>query len=544
MTDQPTTQSATSESIFARWAQAGALLCFALYVLFAPHSIAGAWIALSFAILCWLVRTLATRRFGFVRTAFDVPAWTLFALSIISAALSYEPRESLAKLSAVTLFLIFYLTHSVLTQRAVRWLTLLLLASGVAGVLWGAGELVRGRGVIITEIAATSPLKNTRLQTGDCIWRVGYRRVASVADIDEALRNVGVGRETSISVISRGEHVEWRVPPLNEKDLAAASASGLAGGGRTHRFRASGWTRHYETFAEVLQLLAQLALGLALAHLLRRGTTDRATATIPATNSQTAASSSLKNSVQKNSPRAVLLFALMTATLAAGIALTAMRTTLVAFACGAMVVLFTALRSPRGAQLTRRLSVPVRVALLCFIPLVLSVGALVVWQTRDAGALSLRDPSSNLRFAVARRAIERIPLHPFFGHGMDTLKYYWTEWGFPGEDRLHTHSTFVQIAFERGIPALLCWLWLMWACWKIVSTSEKESRASEDVNRHGFALGACGALVGFFASSVVNYNFGDSEVALLLFWIVGVCAVYGRTRLEATHLPKPEVSQE
>lgn len=539
MTDQPITQPATGESIFARWAQAGALLCFALYVVFAPHSIAGAWIALSFAILCWLVRTLATRRVGFVRTAFDVPAWTLFALSVVSAALSYEPRESLAKLSAVTLFLIFYLTHAVLDRRAARWLIVLLLASGVAGVLWGAGELLRGRGVIITEIAAASPLKSTRLQTGDCIWRVGKRRVESVAEIDEALRDTGAGRESSISVISRGEHVEWRVPPLKENDLAAASASGLTGGGRTHRFRASGWTRHYETFAEVLQLLAQLALGLALAHLLRRGATiDRATTGL-ITNSQITRSPS-----PKNSSRAVLLYALMTVTLAAGIALTAMRTTLVAFACGAIVILFTALRSPRGLEIVRRLSVPARGALLFFIPLVLSVGALVVWQTRDAGALQLRDPSSNLRFAVARRAIERVPLHPVFGHGMDTLKYRWTEWGFPGEDRLHTHSTFVQIAFERGIPALLCWLWLMWACWKIVSTSEKDSRASEDANRHGFALGARGALVGFFASSVVNYNFGDSEVTLLLFWIVAVCAVYRRKYNEATALPKPEFSHK
>ena len=29
----------------------------------------------------------------------------------------------------------------------------------------------------------------------------------------------------------------------------------------THRFRASGWTRHYETYSEILQMLAQLALG-------------------------------------------------------------------------------------------------------------------------------------------------------------------------------------------------------------------------------------------------------------------------------------------
>src|ERR1043166_6526808 len=51
---------------------------------------------------------------------------------------------------------------------------------------------------------------------------------------------------------------------------AAASPSGITGGGRTHSFRASGFTRHYETFAEQLQIIAQLALGFALAAWRRR----------------------------------------------------------------------------------------------------------------------------------------------------------------------------------------------------------------------------------------------------------------------------------
>lgn len=523
MNNQSMIEAAKIESMFARWTQTGALACFALYVVFAPHSIAGAWIALSFAVLCWLVRLVVTRRTGLVRTVFDIPAWTLFAVSIVSACLSYEPRESVAKLGAVTLFLCFYLTHSLLTRGAIRWLTVLLLASGVAGVLWSVTDLVRGRGVVVAEISQTSPLRSTILQAGDCVWRVGKRRVWSVEEIDEALRATSAGKETSISVVSRGEHVEWRVRALSESERAAASVSGIVGAGRTHRFRASGWTKHYETFAEVLQMLAQLALGLTLAHLLRAKRTPRADVT-----RRSEMPEQLKQS--KLSRYRVPLLAVTALLLAAGIAMTAMRTTLVAFACGAFVILLRALRPLRGKEFARHLSVTTRVALLVFVPLVLLVGALVVWRTRDAGALQLRDHSSNLRFAVARRAIERIPLHPFFGHGMDTLKHRWTEWGFPGNVPLHAHSTVVQIAFERGLPALICWLWLMYACWKLASRNEKDFRLSDDADRCGFALGACGAIAGFFASSLVNYNFGDSEVALLLFWIVGASVRDGTDR--------------
>jgi hypothetical protein len=34
-------------------------------------------------------------------------------------------------------------------------------------------------------------------------------------------------------------------------------------------------------------------------------------------------------------------------------------------------------------------------------------------------------------------------------------------------------------------------------------------------------LGATGAIAGFFASSLVNYNFGDAEVALVFWWLLG-----------------------
>jgi hypothetical protein len=38
---------------------------------------------------------------------------------------------------------------------------------------------------------------------------------------------------------------------------------------------------------------------------------------------------------------------------------------------------------------------------------------------------------------------------------------------------------------------------------------------------HGLLLGATGAVAGFFSSSLVNYNFGDAEVALVFWWLLG-----------------------
>src|SRR5437868_7067503 len=126
---------------------------------------------------------------------------------------------------------------------------------------------------------------------------------------------------------------------------------------------------------------------------------------------------------------------------------------------------------------------------------------------------------------VARIAARRVLLHPVFGHGMDAVHAHWNEWGFPGSDMLHAHSTPIQLAFDRGLPALLFWLWLMYAFWKLSARAETLWRGAPDAGTHGLALGIRGALAGFLASSLVNYNFGDAEVALLVWLLMGVVVV-------------------
>ena len=513
-----------------RLAEATAYGGLLLYAVFAPHSIAGAWIALSISILGWLARTLLARRatnfprlnlrglnlhglnlrglnargfnlrnFNFSRLNFrsappDLPLWLFYVWSIISALVSAEPRISLLKLISVSAFLIFYLVRTLngMRRTAATAVAALMIASGAAGALRGAFDVARGRGVVIEEIAPDSPLRapSVGVAVGDSLWRVNERRVDSVAEIDRAIRDAPTGEPLRLSLFSQGEQVERvaaeRVP---DEWRARTSPSGLRGTRRAHRFRASGWTRHYQTFAEILQILAQLALGFALAYW-QRGFRAR--------------------------PHARLRLALAATAfllLAAGIALTAMRTVLVAFAIGAFVV---AWRATRGRA---------RLVVSAVIVSALALGAFAVWRTRAEGALRLRDESARLRFAVARVAVARIPLHPFFGHGMDAVKEHWTEWGFPGQIKIHTHSTPIQLAFDRGLPALFLWLWLLALFWLTLARGERLLRAAPDeANAHGLLLGATGALAGFFASSLVNYNFGDAEVALVLWWLMGTAA--------------------
>ena len=467
--------------------QRTAIAGFLLYSAFAPHSIAAAEISLAIVGAGWLVRTLASGKTGFRRTSFDFLIWILFFWTAASSILSEEPRISIAKIQSTCVLLLFYLTSAIVERRTAVLLVSIMILSGAVGTLYSVYDLARGRGVLVETMASDSPLHTVKLQPGDAIWRVGGRRVYSIANIDEAIRSAAVGSQLNVSIISQGEHVERPGLVVTETTKRQPSPAGITASGPTHRFRASGWTRHYETYAEILQILAQLALGLALANFSNHGLNLR-------------------------SKLAAAAFAL----LALGVALTAMRTTLIALVIGVVIISF------------RSLGKRARIIGVVSIILLLSVGAFVVLRTRASDALSLRDPSSSLRLQVARVGFSRLLIHPVFGHGMDAMHVHWREWGFPGTDLLHLHSTPLQLAFDRGLPALVIWLLLMWRFWRTTAGAEKSLRDSSDTNRYGVLLGATGAVAGFFASSLVNYNFGDGEVALVFWWLLGIVVVLAR----------------
>jgi hypothetical protein len=462
-------------SPLAKLGQQIALVGLGIYVIFAPHSVAASAIGVALAAIGWLLRIIRTGSLGLRRSRFDVAILLILVWSIASAFLSQEPRISIAKLTALWSVLLFYLTRAVLNRRSTLVLLALLILSGCAGSLYSVFDLVRGRGVVVESIGFNSPFQRVGIQPGDTIWQVNRRRVYSVADLDAALKSLAPNTPFPVGIMSRGEQVER--PGLV---LAQPSVSGIVGRERNHRFRASGFTRHYPTFAEIMQMIALLVLGLALAHLRNHGP-------------------------NKYFVVAIAVAALLTL----GLVLTAMRTVIVAFVIGASVIAWRSLRGVYKLVFTFALF------------FVLAFGAVIVWQTRDRNSLVLGDPSSSLRMQIARVGLSRILIHPLFGHGMDAMKLHWNEWGFPGNDILHLHSTPLQLAFDRGLPMLLLWLWLMILFWITIAQSERRTADLSDTNSYGLLLGTLGALTGFLVSSLVNYNYGDAEVAMLFWFLIG-----------------------
>lgn len=473
---------ATNQRPLAVLGQRTALAGLVLYVAFAPHSVAASAIGVALAGIGWLLRIVSTGSLGLRWSKFDLIILLSVLWTVASSLLSEEPRISLLKLQSLWVVFLFYVARAIVTKRSALGLAALLIVSGCVGALYGAFDLARGRGVVVESITPGSPFHRVGIQTGDTIWSLNRTRVYSVEEIERILRSASPGTPFTVGIISRGENVER--PGLVITAAEHGLMSGLTGDARSHRFRASGWTRHYVTFAGMLQMIALLALGIALANLRNHGPNKYFRVTLIAT-----------------------------AILTMGIVFTAMRTVVVAFVIGAAVM---AWRSLRGGY---------KIAFTFALFFVLAFGAVVVSQTRARDALFLGDDSSSLRGEVARVGLSRILIHPVFGHGMDAMKLHWNEWGFPGRDMLHLHSTPLQLAFDRGLPMLALWLWLVTAFWFYIARGEKGARDLSDTNSYGLLLGILGALTGFLASSLVNYNYGDAEAAMMFWWLMGLGVV-------------------
>jgi O-antigen ligase len=265
---------------------------------------------------------------------------------------------------------------------------------------------------------------------------------------------------------------------------------GITGWSRGRDWRATGFFGHWVTYAEVLQLIASLALGLFLA--------------LP----------------RKRSSFAVIL-GIAVSGLVFALALTVTRASWIGFAVSVGLMLLV--------SVSRR---TLLIAGACVIPLVLGA-VILLQQKRNVGFFDARDQSTSWREMVWREGFHLLvsnPRHLLVGVGIDSIKGHWREWGLFDNGRQpigHMHSNLLQIALERGVPALIVWLLLLAV---YAHTLIKLIRIKDlPPESRGLTLGALGALAGFFVSGLVHYNWGDSEVVTVFYLIMGLSLVVDRS---------------
>ncbi len=469
-----------------------------LFALSIPHSIAAAYIGLGLSALAWIARAVAARQLRLIRTPLDGPLICFAVLSFLAALLSESPGLSLPKLRSLIIFVLVWLITANLPPRRVRLLVGLVICSGLVGVGFSLVEKAIGRGLIVTAINRDSPLAHSNLQPGDVIWMIERHRVRSLADLTSSIRRLPAGQKAEFEALHDGDPLPVELL-ITDELKTKADPLGISVGGSSRRFRASGFSRHFITWADQIQLLALLSYGFVMV-LLKKASPQKLPVIV-----------------------ATLIFSLFSLALI----LTSSRAAVAAFVLALFIVAVMA-----GGR--RMVVAAALVAVL--------IGGLTFYAvigTRTLSAAWFGDDSAARRIGYMRAGLRLIPQHPWFGVGMDSHKLHWKEWGFPGDYVTHTHSTPIQLAMDRGLPALGCYLWLMTMMWLTAWRGYQTLSAGDEVMRSGLLLGVVGGVIGFFAGSLVNYNFGDSEVMLLLLflWSLALVSLRDHTaaRQEMTH---------
>jgi O-antigen ligase len=184
-----------------------------------------------------------------------------------------------------------------------------------------------------------------------------------------------------------------------------------------------------------------------------------------------------------------------------------------------------------GATQARNAWVGIFVAVICLLAMrhwklviIAPVAALLLFaiapasiKQRAFSMFDLNDPTNRDRRAMLKVGAGMIQDYPFFGVGPEQIEGVYARYR-PADavnpTNPHLHNVPVQIAAERGLPALAVWIWFV-----VVALRDLVRQL-----RHGPARSIAGAglaaVIGMLAAGLLEYNFGDSEFLMLFLGLI------------------------
>ncbi len=154
--------------------------------------------------------------------------------------------------------------------------------------------------------------------------------------------------------------------------------------------------------------------------------------------------------------------------------------------------------------------------LLALIPIVVVVGIVLAPQALTDRVYSIfdrNDLTSRDRVAMLQAGTAMVKDFPLTGVGPDQIERAYPNYRVADAVKStnpHLHNVPMQIAAERGLPALAAWLWFVGSAvlglYRLLKTSRHKSLAAAGV----------GGMAAMLAAGLTEYNFGDSEFLMLL----------------------------
>ena len=163
-------------------------------------------------------------------------------------------------------------------------------------------------------------------------------------------------------------------------------------------------------------------------------------------------------------------------------------------------------------------------ALLPVILAVLFVLAPEGLVSRLTSTFNAQDPANQDRFAMIEVGALIVRDHPLTGVGPNMVPRVYEQYRpdyAVNQTNPHLHNVPLQIAAERGVPALGVWIWFLAAlALALVRMFRQAAPATGDRRGRVLAGGALAAVAAMLAAGLFEYNFGDSEFLMLFLVLI------------------------
>jgi O-antigen ligase len=460
-----------------------------LFAVLLPHSIKGAQHAWQIAFVLWLLKLALERKRPFPQPL-TAPLLAYVVFSAISTALSPEPYLSWDRMKLVCLVLVgIVFAQNLQRLSQVRILVFLLILSGLAAAGFTAWQYTYGVGVRVAYILPASPLEHDALIHGDyMLTGINGHEVHSPAQLERAVRDSQPGSMLYVDYLRGYPFHKHQTVITREHFIASGLGTPNLRLVRAKPLRAQGTLGHYVVFAEMLMQIGCLTWAMLLV-------------------------------TPRRQIGLRIFFALTFVALTAAIFATETRAALAGLAAGCLVAVL--MLAGRRTRLW---------AMAALLVLVIA-GGLWIHHTRGKGWTGARDPGTHFRTLMWEDGVRLVGQHPWFGVGMETIRIHWMEWNIRAftlyHDQSHFHSDTIQIAVERGLPALAAWLWFVVAyvvlLFRLVRTARQRSRYVA-----GVAAGILASFVAFLIPGALHYNLGEETLVMGLFFFFGLAVALHR----------------
>jgi len=165
-------------------------------------------------------------------------------------------------------------------------------------------------------------------------------------------------------------------------------------------------------------------------------------------------------------------------------------------------------------------------------------------KARAASIVDPRDPTNRERVLMWQAGWRMLHDRPVLGLGPIDMKEPYQRYKLPEAREAvgHLHNNFVQVAATMGALGLLAFLYWIFAMLKSQVRSYRKVPGNERFMK-SVVLGALAAYTGFLVNGLFEWNFGDSEVIMLVWLFAGLALATERLLEEGSaSLTNPPVN--